>query len=450
MSKLKEMREKRAQVHADVTKLLQGAQTAETRSRVDAMLSEVETLGNDIARIERADKLAHIETAEINQPTGDDKAYRSVWAEYMQRGVTPKYDKRALSGDKAAALVAESRARFEQRDQEAGTQSISYTQGTAGGYFVPAGFVQDVDKATAYFAPLLDGTVVRVMETASGQPLPYPKSNDTDQAWNVLGEAVQIQQNSTGSGTRRANYSSQGVAAPSGAAGDIQVSNVVFGAWKGSTGLIRVSLELLQDSAFSVEAFLKEAFAVRMGRGYEWFLTQGTGSSQPVGLIPGIQASSAVPVVAAGSSTNDGGSSTGANSIGYADIVSLIHSVDPSYRRGAKFMMHDQTLAHLKTRLDKYGRPLWVPSVREGEPDRLAGFEYVINQSMPQLAASATTMIFGDFSKFIVRKVKDLQVLRLDERFADYGQVAYVAFSRIDSQLVDGSGKALNTLVQHS
>jgi HK97 family phage major capsid protein len=226
---------------------------------------------------------------------------------------------------------------------------------------------------------------------------------------------------------------------------------VNFGAWKGSTGLIRVSLEIMQDSAFSLEAFLTEAFAIRMGRGYEAYLTNGSGSSQPKGILPAIANSGATPVVAAGSAVNDGvNTNTGANSIGYNDLVNLIHSVDPTYRMGAKFMLHDQSVRYLKTLLDKFGRPLWVPGVKDGEPDTLCGYPYVINQSMPTIAPSATTVAFGSWRKFIVRKVKDLQVMRLDERFADFGEVAYVAFSRIDSNLVDAGTHPLNVLTQHS
>jgi HK97 family phage major capsid protein len=141
---------------------------------------------------------------------------------------------------------------------------------------------------------------------------------------------------------------------------------------------------------------------------------------------------------------------TGANSIGYADLINLIHSVDPSYRRGAAFMLHDTTVRFLKTLLDKYGRPLWVPAVKDNEPDTICGYKYVVNQSFPTLAASATTVAFGDWQKFIVRRVKDLSVIRLDERFADYGEVAFVGFSRIDSNLIDAGTHPLNVLKQHS
>jgi HK97 family phage major capsid protein len=209
----------------------------------------------------------------------------------------------------------------------------------------------------------------------------------------------------------------------------------------------------MQDSAFSLEAFLKEAFAVRLGRGYEWYLTQGTGSNQPLGIVPAIQASGATSVTAAGQISGGAGTIagvSGANSIGYQDLVNLIHSVDPTYRRGAKFMFHDQTLASFKRMVDAFGRPLWVPTVKDGEPDTLCGYPYVINQSMAQIAASAPTVAFGSFNKFIARKVRDLSIARLDERFADYGEVAYVGFSRLDSRLVDAGTHPLNLLVMHS
>jgi HK97 family phage major capsid protein len=69
---------------------------------------------------------------------------------------------------------------------------------------------------------------------------------------------------------------------------------------------------------------------------------------------------------------------------------------------------------------------------------------------MPQIAASATTMLFGSFQKYIARKVRDLSIARLDERFADYGEVAYVGFSRIDGRLIDAGTHPISYLQQHS
>jgi HK97 family phage major capsid protein len=463
MTRLKEIKEQRAAVHAQLTEELKKNQSAETRSTVDKMLNDIETLSADIVRIERADKVAaEIAAAPANNSTEQRssqevaaereqkaKAYRSAFKDYLTYGAPGNKWQRG-SREESYKVLHETRRAMEraetpeQRDQLAGTQSITWTQGNVGGFFVPAGFVYDVEKATKFFAPLLDGSTIRVLETASGQILPYPTSNDTKQAWTLVGEATQVTDQGTGT-----NYPTQGTA-PSGQPGNQLLGHVDFKAYKGTTGLVRVSIELLQDSAFDIEAFLQDAFAQRLGRGYEYYLTNGSGSNAPTGILPAIAASGATPVVAAGSAVNDGSSNTGVNSIGYADLVNLVHSVDPSYRRNAKFMFHDNTLRFLKTLLDKFGRPLWVPGVKEGEPDTICGYQYVINQSFPTIAASAVTVAFGAWSKFIARKVKDLQVLRLDERFADFGEIAFVGFSRIDSNLVDAGTHPLNVLQQHS
>lgn len=459
MSRLTQIMEQRAKIHADAVVLMNKTeQTAETRAQVKTMLADVDTFGEDIKTIQRADAQA----ADLASKTGaivpenrgtvtPADEYRAAYMQWLSQG-KPGMRSACKGGAtlenlaKLDTVAQQFRSMpVEQRDQQAGTQSISYTEGNLGGYFVPAGFVQDIEKATKYFANLLDGSSIRIMETATGNVLPYPTSNDVNEAWTLLSETTQIVDNGT-----TPNYPTMGVA-PTANPGNVLASNVTFGAYKGSTGLIRVSLELMQDSAFSLESFLKDAFAVRLGRGYEYYLTLGSGTNAPMGIIPAIAASGATPIVAAGSSANDGiVGNTGANSVGYQDLVNLIHSVDPTYRRGAKFMFSDLTLAHLKTRIDKFGRPLWVPSVKESEPDTVAGFGYVINQSFPQIAASATTVAFGQWSKFIARKVRDLSIARLDERFADFGEVGYVGFSRIDSRLVDAGTHPINVLVQHS
>jgi HK97 family phage major capsid protein len=468
MSKLKELQEKRGKLYEKMKELL-GKEgevfDAEKRAQFDAVNAEMDVLTADVNRIKAADKAAD----EFRQVTeiasgGDKKAearekeYRETFWRAMKRGCFVKGPivgtmeslrwKPDVDEPELKAKIEEYRGwkvkQLEKRDQEAGTQSISYTQGAAGGYFVPAGFVYDVEIATKYFCPMADGSVIRILETATGNVLPYPTNNDTNQAWYIIGEAQQVSDQG-----QTSNYPTPGTA-PSGQPGDLGMSQVTFGAWKGTTGLVRVSLELLQDSAFDLEDFLKNAFAVRMGRGYEYYLTRGSGVNQPEGILTAVVASGIGAVIATGSSTNDGSAATGANSIGTTDLVTLEHQVDPTYRRGAKFMFHDNTLKQIKTLLDKYGRQLWVPGLSSNAPDTILGYEYVINQSMPQIAAAANTVLFGSLQKFVMRKVRDLSVLRLDERYADYGEVAWIAFSRIDSQLVDGGTHPVAFLQMHS
>jgi len=312
-------------------------------------------------------------------------------------------------------------------DQAAGTQAISYTAGAAGGYLVAPGFSNEVDVATKWFCRMMDGNVCRILETATGGILPYPTSNDTAHVAAVLAENTQETEDPLTMGLKN------------------------LGAFKYSSRLIRVSLELLQDSAFDIEDFVKRQFAERFGRAYEAVFTNGDGNNKPTGFIKEIEESGATTLVAAGANPNSGiAGDTGANSIGTQDLVALEHSIDPSYRQGAKWMLNDDTVRELKSLLDKFGKPIWLPGLAVNAPDSILGYPYVINQAMDKIGAGKKTVAFGDWQKFVIRKVRELAVVRLTERFADYGQVAFIGFSRVDSRLIDAGVHPLNYMKQAS
>lgn len=381
-------------------------------------------------RIEREEaRTTYVEEAEKRDKfnallTGPQKEYRNAFAQYIRRGLG-----RMESADVSILRSMERRT----DDQSASMwgnvtgQTYSGTNGTQGGVLVPASFQYEVEVAQKYYAPLLRDGVCRVLDTATGAVLPFPTSNDTGNKASILADAVQDSELS------------------------VPLSVVNFGAFKYTSRIIRISTELMQDSAFNLEDFLKERFAERFGRAYEHDLTLGNGSGQPTGIVTAVLSSGATPVIATGSSSNTGGSETGATSIGTNDLVALEHSVDPAYRlRGAKYMLSDASLKVIKQLLDKFGRPIWVPSLSSGAPATILGYEYVINQSMDSVSATKNTVLFGDFSKYVIRRVRDMQVLRLDERYADFGQVGFIAFSRIDGNLVDAGTHPLNILQQHS
>src|SRR5690606_10577729 len=122
--------------------------------------------------------------------------------------------------------------------------------------------------------------------------------------------------------------------------------------------------------------------------------------------------------------------------------------VDPAYRMQAEFMFHDQTLRELKKLRDQEGRPLWLPGIAVREPDTILGYRYVINQHMPQMAAGQRSVLSGAFSKYHIRDVMDILLIRLDEVYAEYGQVAFLAFSRHDGTLLDAGTHPIKAL-QH-
>jgi HK97 family phage major capsid protein len=111
-------------------------------------------------------------------------------------------------------------------------------------------------------------------------------------------------------------------------------------------------------------------------------------------------------------------------------------------------MMHDSTLKLLKEILDKYGRPLFQPGITVGAPDTLNGYPYSINNDLPAVALNSKSLLFGQFSKYTVRRVREVAIVKLSERYADYGQVAFIGFARYDGQLMDAGTHPVKYLVQ--
>jgi HK97 family phage major capsid protein len=308
----------------------------------------------------------------------------------------------------------------ERRDMGIGTSTL-------GGYFVPRGFVYEVEEAMKWYGSMLQSS--EIMDTATGQPLPYPTDNDTTVVGEIVGEGKQVSD------------------------ADVTIGQILFGAEKFSTKMVKASLELLQDSAFALAPYIRNKFAIRLGRILNTKFTVGNGNGanpvEPTGLLTAAIANCAAAqlasagvlygtaLLAAGSANNTGGAETGGTSIGSQDLTDLEHTVDPAYRPGASYMFHDQTLRFVKRLLDKYGHPLWKQTMVAGEPDRLNNYPYWINNDMPIIALNAKTVLFGDMKKYLIRRVKELGVITLQERFADYGQVAYIGFARYDGNLLD-------------
>jgi HK97 family phage major capsid protein len=127
------------------------------------------------------------------------------------------------------------------------------------------------------------------------------------------------------------------------------------------------------------------------------------------------------------------------------DLIDLEHSVDPAYRQTAKFMMHDSTLKVIKKLKDTSGRPIFLPGgnanlgggLVTGTPDTILGYPIQINQSMAVLGTTVKSILFGALDKYLIRDVRGIELLRLDERFAEFGQVAFLAFARYDGNLLN-------------
>lgn len=420
----RQLREERGRIAREMTALADaGLSTSEAKERFNRLDAEQKRLAETIDKIERADEVYREMRSSGAPPNGqvgivspterEDGEYKRAFGRYLRHGRSEltMEDRATLRSDKTTG---------EFRDMGSSGQGAYPGIISGGGIFVPVGFVHDVERAMKYYGPMLNGgdTLPRILDTDSGQPLPMPTSNDTAVVGELIGKNQQV------------------------TTADVTIGAVMMGAWKFSSKLVKVSIELMEDSAFDMEQFLIQQFAERIGRAANSYLTTGSGTSQPNGLLTAVLASGP-KATAVGAGTNDGVS--GANTIGSDDLVTLEHLVDPLYRgQSASYMLSDSVLKSLKQVKDKYGRPLWQPGVRVGEPDTINGYRYSINPYFDALQTNTSsppvtrnTMTFGRHDKYVVRRVRALSVLRLSERFADFGQLAFIAFARMDGNLID-------------
>jgi HK97 family phage major capsid protein len=134
------------------------------------------------------------------------------------------------------------------------------------------------------------------------------------------------------------------------------------------------------------------------------------------------------------------------NSIGVNDLANLIAQLDPAYRPNAIFMAAQSTFDTMRKLKDSLGRPLWEVSIAQGVPDRILGYEYDWNADMASIAASAYSLLFGRFDKYVIRDVLGFTMVRYNELYMPSHQVGFQAYLRTDGQLLQG---AAFSILQH-
>ncbi len=412
--RIKRLQEERQAIWKQMTDILEnesrdGVLPAEAAAQYDALEKNMDAKGAEVERCQR-----HIETeARLAAPRDLGAEHRDGGApESREQSVTATEEYRSAFDRMIRGGMAKLRPEqrdllssqfVESRDQGVGT-------GAAGGFMVPQGFLLKITERQKYYGPLR--RLANIIETASGNAMPWPNNDDTSNVATILGENVAATEL------------------------DVTLSSKTLNSYMWNAGLVKVSYQLLNDSAFDVEAFLAKKFATRFGRGQNTKFTTGTGTGQPLGILNGGTPSQNVFQAAVGNTT----------AVTYANLIETQHALDVAYRTpGPKtgWQMHDTTLKTIRKLVDSNGRPLWVPeqsygSIVSGAQGELLGHPVFVNNDMAVPAASAFTIGFGDWeSYYIIRDVLGVQMVRLDERFADQLQVGFLAFARTDATIDD-------------
>lgn len=398
--RMQELRDKRVKLVADARELLdKPAPTPEEGIQFDAMMNEADQIKVEIDRIERSDaaerqlnssrqvvRVGREDTGAISadQKAADDVLELEAFSAYLRGGMSMMPDHlRPIAMKRLSPIL--------------GQQAT--TPGNLGGYSVPQAFVDNLEKAMLAWGGMRE--VSTIMPTASGAPMPWPTEDDTMNEGEIVAENTTVTEQT------------------------IAFGQVMFGAYMYSSKMVRASLQILQDTAFPFDTWLPEQLGVRLGRITNRHFTLGTGApNQPAGIVPS---------ATLGHAALTGGSLT----VSTDDLIDTEHSVNPDYRTGARWMFHDNTLRDIKKLKDSQGRFLWIPGLAVREPDTILGYPYTINQHMPVMAASAKSILFGRLDKYVIRDVLGVQVMRLQERYAEFLQVGFLAFMRVDGHLVD-------------
>lgn len=409
MPTLQQLRDTRANLWEQMKNVMDGADDAtgldaQAREQYDKLETEFDKLDGDISRAERHEQReADLNT--VDRPGGaggrerepqlsdEAEAYLDAFSKYVVNGMGD------LDADERAMLRAAAPA-GPRNAQGVGT-------GAAGGYLVPEGFRQQVIERQKAFGAVQ--AVAQVLQTNTGAKLPWATNDDTGNVGALLAENTQATEQ------------------------DLEFGTAELDAYKYTSKIVRLSLEFLQDVDWiDAEAFLARKLGERLGRIHNAHWTTGTGVNQPQGIVTGAE----VGVTAAG-----------ATAVTADELIDLQHSVDPAYRNErSKFMLNDAALKGLrKLKAAGTGEYLFQVSTSADMPNLLAGSPYVVNQDMAAPATGVRSVLYGDFEAgYVVRLVKAFELIRLNERYADFGQVGFIGFDRVDGLVQDASAyKAL-------
>lgn len=286
--------------------------------------------------------------------------------------------------------------------------SIRAAQGTssggAGGYAVPDDAMRPLVEAMKMIGGVLPHCTIIPSQT--GADLPIPTDNETAIEGEIINENTQHNE------------------------GDITLSQVVLQSFLYSSKIVRVSIQLMDDAGFDFGTYVMRKLGERIGRITAKHWISGDGASKPRGIV---------------TAATVGKTATSQTAVTYDELVDLLHSVDPLYRQNGTWLMSDTTFASLRKLKDGQQRALYG-DMANAAPNMLLGHPVSIDPNMPSMTTGQKAILFGDLKSYYVRLVREPRVLRLEERYADYLQLGFLAFLRADGDLIDGGGGAVKAL----
>ncbi|MCX7284213.1 MAG: phage major capsid protein [Novosphingobium sp.] len=194
---------------------------------------------------------------------------------------------------------------------------------------------------------------------------------------------------------------------------------------------------MLDDAAFDVEGWLANEIATEFARAEGAAFVNGTGTNQPRGFLAAPTSTAADAARAFGSLQFIGsGNATGFDASPEAKLIDLVFQLKASLRQGATWVMNSATLAVIRKLKTADGAFLWQPGLIEGQPDRLLGYPVIEAANMPDVAAGAFPIAFGNFrAGYLIAERQQTTILR--DPYTNKPYVQFYATRRVGGQVMD-------------
>lgn len=356
----------------------------------------------DYGRAFKAWALAPWKPSEITDE--DIRASKKVGINPQDREVVIRFNQTPVLQQRQDAYRS-----MDRRGAHKESRALTTSVGASGGFTIAPLFNANFEEALLYYGPMMQ--VAEIVRTKTAADFPYPTINETTKTGSYVAENTAIS-----------------------TAEDIDFALTMLHAYKATTNAILIPHDLFRDTAINLTAMISKWLGQRFGRFINTEAT--TGTSKAKGIVT--QATTGVTSASSTAITAD-------------ELIDLFYSIDRSYRDapGFGFMYNDAMEKYFRKLKDGNGAYIWGNGLNSGAPDTLLNKPtYVNNDMASSLVSGAVPVIAGDLQAFKIRLVEEIRLTQTSERYWEYDQMAFAAYSNFDAGLVDAGTHPVKKLVQ--
>lgn len=350
-----------------------GNSTADMDAKLAKMDQHIESLQEAKSRLEKLEaKLARPGVLADARQDGESKESAEYRHAFMNWVRNPS-DVRATGElqQKQRELKKANAAMFNDDGWETRSSQTVTSTGSAGGFALPEVIERQIARLSVDMSPIRQIATVRTV----GSP-DYKELFDINGAgFEWLGEGDTRNQTNTP---------------------DLAEVAPTFGM---ASAKPQASEESLDDLFFNVEDWLVSSAAEAIAAGEGAAFVTGNGTKKPTGFLSGTPVATADAGRAFGTLQYVASGQAAALPTSADTFFDLVYSLRSRYRANAKWVTSKLVLSSLRKYKDTTGQYLWQPSLVSGQPDMFMGYPVVEAEDMPDVAANAFSLAFGDFKE---------------------------------------------------